>query len=920
MRSASIGLLLWLLAWSAPAEAAYSHEMSVVVAHHKRVTFQRDVSRIAVGDGGLLEVQLLDSRQILALGKAPGATSLILWFTDGTHRTYRVIVERDLALLRATLTDIHPSLSVTAAPDRDAVVLRGLVPDASFSFAAESAAHAYLAAGGRGRNRTAVPVLRGEDGRRIPSGSSSDAAAEAPVEPIDTAGAESFRADAEASSTGQVINLVRVENLPALTEERIKAAIDPIGGEQVTVRRYLKGDVPDDGRDVLVLEGRVPDQTALVRVLSLAARLFLGEAVDDDDIRVIANEAGGLQQAADDSQAGGFGQGGGGAGALGGLFGGGGQRLNNRIESNVARAKVLDVADGRILSFIEVQDLPQVRVNVKFYEVNRDRTLSFLPSLAVAFDDSGAASLPGGNPPGAAGGDDASAALLTSVLGGLTTGAQFVRGDFAVGAAFSLLESNNLARVLSAPSLKVLSGERARFLVGGEIPVRNSFSPAFGSPATGVFESVQFVPFGVQLDVRPLVSDDDYITLDLNPQVSVPDPELNQVLTSGTSTEDGDVNQAVDQLPTTAFEVRSLRTTSRLNDGDAMIMAGLAQFRVEVDSTSTPGLRSIPGLGKMFEGFAEEGDTIELIVVVNPVVEREPSDEGELWAFPTPAELSPWGAGLDVDGDGVPYAQDSCPATPADTEVDARGCPPDGDGDGVPDTLDECPATAAGAQVNEVGCALDGDGDGVPDGIDRCPGTLAGARVDAWGCALDGDGDGVPDGIDRCPGTLAGARVDVTGCALDGDGDGVPDGIDLCPNTPQGAEVDADGCKRAAPLVFEPEKKTLVLEGVGFEWDSDVLTGDSIAVLDRVAESLVDWPEVRVEVGGHTDSTGDEEYNLDLSQRRADSVRAYLLRRGVGGSRIVVRGYGAGQPIMSNSTAEGRRQNRRVELRRLDSE
>ena len=194
-----------------------------------------------------------------------------------------------------------------------------------------------------------------------------------------------------------------------------------------------------------------------------------------------------------------------------------------------------------------------------------------------------------------------------------------------------------------------------------------------------MFQAVQFVPFGIQLDVRPLVSDDDFITLDLSPQVSIPDPELNQILTSsGDQDTGGGGQQPVQQLPTTSFEVRSLRTTSRLNDGDAMIMAGLAQFRVDIASQSTPGLRSIPGLGYLFEGFAENGDTIELIVVVNPVIEREPSDEGELWAFPTPAELSPWSARLeDSDGDGVINGLDECAATEAGTDVDDRGCPID---------------------------------------------------------------------------------------------------------------------------------------------------------------------------------------------------------------------------------------------------
>ena len=110
--------------------------------------------------------------------------------------------------------------------------------------------------------------------------------------------------------------------------------------------------------------------------------------------------------------------------------------------------------------------------------------------------------------------------------------------------------------------------------------------------------------------------------------------------------------------------------------GDAMIMAGLATFRAEVDSTSTPGLRGIPVLGHMFEGFAESGDMIELIVVVNPVIEREPSDEGELWAFPSPGELSPWAPlVIDSDGDGVVDGKDECADTKAGVPIDDRGCP-----------------------------------------------------------------------------------------------------------------------------------------------------------------------------------------------------------------------------------------------------
>jgi len=180
----------------------------------------------------------------------------------------------------------------------------------------------------------------------------------------------------------------------------------------------------------------------------------------------------------------------------------------------------------------------------------------------------------------------------------------------------------------------------------------------------------------------------------------------------------------------------------------------------------------------------------------------------------------------------------------------------------------------------------------------------------------DSDGDGVTDDKDRCPNTPRGAIVDANGCPLDSDGDGVYDGIDKCPDTPRGTPVDKTGCPLEKAL-FEPGKEKLVLEGVNFAFNSDVLTADSYAVLDNVAASLEDWPDVRVRVEGYTDSVGDDRYNLGLSDRRANSVRNYLISKGIDGSRLEAEGYGEADPIASNGTEEGRAKNRRVELKQL---
>ena len=233
---------------------------------------------------------------------------------------------------------------------------------------------------------------------------------------------------------------------------------------------------------------------------------------------------------------------------------------------------------------------------------------------------------------------------------------------------------------------------------------------------------------------------------------------------------------------------------------------------------------------------------------------------------------------------------------------------PDSDGDGVPDATDRCPNTAAGLRVDFNGCEGDSDYDGVANSLDRCPRTPRGVPVDARGCSDDSDSDGVLDGFDECPNTPAGSTVNASGCArvTDTDGDGVTDAADACPATAKGVKVDAKGCAIA---------QTVVLEGVNFETGSDVLTPNAKTVLDQQIAALKGQPSMLVEVGGHTDNRGAEAFNFALSVKRAEAVRDYLVKGGVAADRLTARGYGEAKPRASNDTAEGRQQNRRVELK-----
>jgi outer membrane protein OmpA-like peptidoglycan-associated protein len=203
---------------------------------------------------------------------------------------------------------------------------------------------------------------------------------------------------------------------------------------------------------------------------------------------------------------------------------------------------------------------------------------------------------------------------------------------------------------------------------------------------------------------------------------------------------------------------------------------------------------------------------------------------------------------------------------------------------------------------------------GVQAGLSVTSGSLFGGAAGAR--PQDSDRDGVSDQFDACPGTPRGSRVDSSGCPLptDADGDGVLDSDDACPNTPAGLRVDVRGCL----LLFEEGATRVVLEGVTFVAGGAELTPEARTVLDRVAESLIADPTVRVEIAGHTDDTGYRPFNLSLSLSRAASVRRYLIGRGVSEERLVARGYGPDDPVASNETPEGRAQNQRIELRRLN--
>lgn len=230
----------------------------------------------------------------------------------------------------------------------------------------------------------------------------------------------------------------------------------------------------------------------------------------------------------------------------------------------------------------------------------------------------------------------------------------------------------------------------------------------------------------------------------------------------------------------------------------------------------------------------------------------------------------------------------------------------DRDTDGIVDTLDACPDQAGPASLN--GCP-DRDNDNIADKDDACPDVPGLAKYK--GCPIpDTDKDGINDEEDKCPQVAGVARYQ--GCPVpDTDKDGVNDEEDKCPN--EAGPASNFGCPVIAPEVIE--KVNVAARNIFFATGSAKLLAKSYPSLNNVVQILQDNPSYRVDIEGHTDITGTAEKNHVLSHDRANSVKAYLVSKGIDENRMKAEGFGPDKPIADNKTAAGKAKNRRVEMK-----
>ena len=260
--------------------------------------------------------------------------------------------------------------------------------------------------------------------------------------------------------------------------------------------------------------------------------------------------------------------------------------------------------------------------------------------------------------------------------------------------------------------------------------------------------------------------------------------------------------------------------------------------------------------------------------------------------------------GTDTDNDGVYDDEDACPEVFG--LIEYNGCP-DTDNDGVIDSKDDCPNVAGLESLN--GCP-DTDNDGIADKDDACP-NEKGTKANN-GCP-DADSDGVIDSKDNCPNEAGPAENN--GCPWpDTDNDGVLDKDDDCPKV--AGLASNNGCPEVS--VKDIAKLEALFKTVYFETNKANFKAETISKLNEAIEIIVKYPTAKFAISGHTDSIGNNESNMKLSEERANAVKNYLVSKGVSASNLTAKGFGETQPVESNMYKKGRAANRRVEIKLID--
>ena len=428
-------------------------------------------------------------------------------------------------------------------------------------------------------------------------------------------------------SAGRVVSLLQFPG-SSDADLRLTSALAAVDS-RIQLRRMQVGTREDSAADAVVLEGRVKDIPSLVRAITLA-ELQLGGVggkivpIDGEAMRVNRNtnfsgSGSGSLQGADPPPSG--------------------------LAAFVARGLVLKSASGRVLSFLEVDELPQIMVSIRVLQIDRGRARSLGIDYRI---DAEKWSIGSFNQPGRT--SIVRPPADTPSISGLTGGnivASFVDKTLAIVAAIDMLQQRDVARAVAEPNITTLSGESASVLIGGEVPI-----PTTTVGQVAAVQGFLFQSFGVRLDIRPTLAPSGLVAMEISPSIIRPSADLS-----------------VSGVP--GFAVQSVQTTARVAPGQSLVIGGLISFEEEQKKRGVPGLSEIPVMKHLFSWEGRSLKEQEILFLITPrVLSEGPEDAADAIAWRDVEALPP---GTAVE---LPQldALERKPATPG--TAGAQGMPP----------------------------------------------------------------------------------------------------------------------------------------------------------------------------------------------------------------------------------------------------
>lgn len=547
-----------LLSTAATAAAQDIPVLDTPVGSGKVLEVPGGATRIALADESLAKVTVLNSKELLIHGLSNGRSSLFVWTEDGKRLEYTLRVRRDWSSVQSALKDIDPGVTVEESADSHTLLLKGQVAGSIQAEKVSARAKEVLATMPEPRPGV-VNLLQFHD--------------QDPIDMVDRSLLDALRA----IDTRITLRRIRVERElrrnPAKPDETVEV-----------------------GADSYVLEGRVRNVRELTKAIYIADRQLGG--------------TGGKIQAADESRIRSqrqrnFGTDFGSSGNANGGRALDNELIPNGIAAQVARGLVLSSESGRVISFLEVDDLQQILVGIRVYEVDRQKARSLGVNYKLVGDKF---ALAVSHVPNAIGNSVGGVAMpvirgrpaeVTGTEGGNVVGA-LVSDSLALLSAIDVLQERAVARSVAEPNVLTLTGEEASVVVGGEVPI-----PTTAVGQVAAVQGFSFQTFGVRLAIRPTVNDNGLITLEVAPSIVRPVPGLGNKDVPG-------------------FEVQTVQTTARVKAGESLLLGGLLTFVESDEERGIPLLSRIPVLGHLFKWTKKVREEKELLFVMTPrMIEEE---------------------------------------------------------------------------------------------------------------------------------------------------------------------------------------------------------------------------------------------------------------------------------------------------------